>query len=189
MKRKIILVDASPRKGGNCEVITDRLAAELSGADVTVFKMREKNAQPCLACGACQGKGAPKCVQRDDFAALVPALEGCDAIVLAAPIYFGQMCAQAKMFIDRLYCFFNPAKPAMSNTGKRGKKAAFVCTFGGGPAVEYAAYAEKSARSFSVMGADSIRAMALGGLLPPGAVRDNAAHLAQVSDLAKWLAE
>ena len=67
--KKIVLVDASPRKNGNSEVIVDTLVKELGGgADVTVFKMREKHVNPCMACGACQGKDAPKCVQKDDIA-------------------------------------------------------------------------------------------------------------------------
>lgn len=187
--KNIVLIDASPRKNGNCEIITDRLAAELSGADLTVLKLREKRINPCSACGACQGRDAPKCVQHDDLAAFVPALEACDAVALVTPIYFHQMCAQAKMAIDRLYCFFNPTKPGMSNTAKRGKKAAMLCAFWGGPAAEYAAYAEKSVRCFSVMGADSFRTQVFGGLGPAGAIKAKEAQLAQVADIAKWLAE
>ena len=39
--KKIIIVDASPRKGGNSDVVTDKLCAEIKNADVEVFKIRE----------------------------------------------------------------------------------------------------------------------------------------------------
>lgn len=70
--KKILLVDASPRKNGNSEVIVDKIAAELQDAEITVFKLREKKVNPCFACDACQGKDAPSCVRKDDMSALIP---------------------------------------------------------------------------------------------------------------------
>ena len=187
--KKIVLVDASPRKNGNSEIVVDTLAAALPGAAVTVVKLREKKANPCMACGACQGKETPHCVQKDDIAALTDTLENCDAIVLASPIYFQQVSAQAKAFIDRLYCFFNAAKPGMSNSGKRGKKAALVCSFWGGPQDVYAAYAAETVKSFSVMGADSLRTCVFGGIPNRGDIKAHADYLTELQKLAKWLAE
>lgn len=187
--KKILLVDASPRKNGNSEVIVDRLAAELKDAEVMVFKIREKKVNPCLACGTCQGKDAPKCVQNDDMSALIAEIETCDAIALAAPIYFNQVNAQAKMIIDRLYCFFNVERPFMSNTAKRGKKAALVCSFWGGPADVYAKYAEETVGNFSYMGADHTKAVIFGDIKEPGSIRNKEKYLEDISALAQWLAE
>ena len=50
--KKILLVDASPRKGGNSEIAVDTLAEDLKVNEITVFKMREKDCRPCLACRA-----------------------------------------------------------------------------------------------------------------------------------------
>lgn len=104
--KKIVLVDASPRQGGNSEIVVDTLA----GCEVTVFKMREKDCRFCRACAACQGKETQMCVQRDDITALLPVIDQCDAIVMATPIYNQQITAQAKLFIERWYPF---------STGKR----------------------------------------------------------------------
>ena len=54
--KRILLVDASPRKNGNSEIIVDMLASDLNNEDVTVFKMRENKCNPCMACAACQNK-------------------------------------------------------------------------------------------------------------------------------------
>ena len=35
--KRILLVDASPRKNGNSEIIVDMLASDLNNEDVTVF--------------------------------------------------------------------------------------------------------------------------------------------------------
>ena len=84
--KHFLLVDASPRKGGNSEVITDELARLLQGHEATVFKMREKKCNFCLACAACQNKDYAKCVQEDDISALLPVIENCDGVVLATPM-------------------------------------------------------------------------------------------------------
>lgn len=123
--KKIVLIDASPRKGGNSEAVTDIIANDLADCEVTVFKMREKD---CRACGACQGRDTQQCVQKDDIAALLPAIERCDAIMLATPIYNQQITSQAKLFIERFYPFFKADGKGMSNTSKYGKKAALVCS-------------------------------------------------------------
>lgn len=60
--KKIVLVDASPRQGGNSEIVVDTLAEALAGCEVTVFKMREKDCRFCRACAACQGKETQMCV-------------------------------------------------------------------------------------------------------------------------------
>lgn len=116
--KKIVLVDASPRQGGNSEIVVDTLA----GCEVTVFKMREKDCRFCRACAACQGKETQMCVQRDDITALLPVIDQCAAIVMATPIYNQQITAQAKLFIARWYPFFNREKKNWSNTSGRAKR-------------------------------------------------------------------
>ena len=103
--KKIIIVNASPRKGGNCDVVADKLSSELKDAEVEVFALRDKKVGPCLACNACKSRKTPVCVQKDDMGALIPRIDSCDAIVLLSPIYFGSGYIPAKDFW-RLGCIF-----------------------------------------------------------------------------------
>jgi len=187
--KKIILVSASPRKNGNSEVIVDTLASKLSNAEITVFKIREKKINPCIACAACQGKDSPKCVQKDDISSLLSEMDTCDAIVLAAPIYFHQINAQAKMLLDRLFCFRNIENPSMSNTSKWGKKAVIVCPFWGGPEDVYKSYAEQTAKGFYFMGAKDTKGLVFGKLDEPGSILNSLGFMEKASDLAQWLTE
>lgn len=185
--KKIVLVDASPRPHGNSETIVDTLAQDLRGEDIVVFKVRQKHLNPCLACGTCQGKAEIFCAQKDDMSLLVGDIAHCDSLVLASPVYFHQISAQAKAFIDRTYCFFNAALPGMSKVSPRGKKAALVCSFWGGPESTYARYAAETVKSFSVIGADEFASMAFGGIPEPGEVQNHPEYMKRIHALAQWL--
>ena len=187
--KKILLVDASPRKNGNSEVIVDTLAADLPEAEVTVFKMREKECHPWLGCGICQGKESQMCVQKDDIATLLPVIEACDAILVATPIYNQQIASQAKLFIERFYPFFHVDKKNMSNTGKFGKKAALVCSCWGSPQDITEKYAAWTVSGFSQMGAEQFKSCVFAGIAERGAIKEREDYMQTIHALAKWLEE
>lgn len=100
---KILAISASPRKGGNSDVLCDEFlkgAAE-SGHEVKKLRLAEKKIAPCLACYGCTETHI--CVRNDDMTEVLGAIKAADVIVLAAPVYFYSVCAQMKIMIDR--CF------------------------------------------------------------------------------------
>ena len=58
----------------------------------------------CRACGGCDETG--KCVVEDGMEEVYAALERCRLVVLASPIYFYSVPAQAKAVIDRSQSFW-----------------------------------------------------------------------------------
>lgn len=187
--KRILLVDASPRKNGNSEIIVDRIASDLKNEEVTVFKMREKRCNPCMACAACQGKETQMCVQKDDITELLPVIENCDAILVASPIYNQQISSQAKLFIERFYPFFHIEGKNLSNTAKFGKKAALVCTCWGSPREVTEKYAAWTVSGFSQMGAEYFKSYVFDQIPVPGDVSNREDYLQTVHELAVWLAE
>ena len=99
--KDIIIISASPRKGGNSDILCDQFmkGALEAGHKVEKIALREKNIHPCLGCGACES--THRCVQKDDMAAVLDRLVEADVIVMATPVYFYTMSAQMKMLIDR----------------------------------------------------------------------------------------
>lgn len=98
---KILAISASPRKGGNSDVLCDEFlkgAAE-SGHEVQKIRLAEKKIAPCLACYGCTETHI--CVRNDDMADVLKALKTADVIALASPVYFYSVCAQMKTMIDR----------------------------------------------------------------------------------------
>ncbi|MHC1696920.1 MAG: flavodoxin family protein [Geobacteraceae bacterium] len=104
MAKKVLVLSASPRKGGNSELLCEQfmVGAAEAGHNVEKIFLREKRIDHCVACGACQGNGG-QCVQRDDMAELLDKLIRADVIVMATPVYFYTMNGQMKTLIDRTY--------------------------------------------------------------------------------------
>lgn len=187
--KKVLLVDASPRKGGNSEIVVDTLAEHLNSCEVTVFKMREHDCRSCQACAACQKKDTQMCVQKDDITPLLPVIDQCDAIVVASPIYNQQITSLAKLFIERFYPFFNVEKENMSNTSKQGKKAALVCVCWGSDRDITQQYADWTVSGFSQVGATNTRALVFDGIPGLGEIRNREDYMEQLKELSGWLSE
>lgn len=100
---KILVINGSPRKGGNTETLLDTVnsGAEEAGATIVTVNLRSLEVSPCRACDACKKTG--KCVQKDDMHDLISKMEESDVWVLGTPVYWWGPTAQLKAFIDRWY--------------------------------------------------------------------------------------
>ena len=103
---KIIAFLGSPREKGNTELLLNAAvkAVEDSGFAVQIFNLNKMNVSPCQNCGGCEDTGV--CVFEDDMAQIFTAIREADRIILASPIYFFGVSAQAKVMIDRCQCFW-----------------------------------------------------------------------------------
>lgn len=97
----------SPRQQGNTEILFDRAlkGAREAGARVEGFRISEYQLAPCNDCDRCLQDG--HCVLEDDMQLFYPKLKNCDGLILASPIYFWGVTAQAKIFIDRCQAFWS----------------------------------------------------------------------------------
>jgi multimeric flavodoxin WrbA len=73
--------------------------AESQGAEVRTIVLNDLEITPCQHCDACLEAG--RCRIEDDMAMVYRELERADRIVLASPLHFMGMTAQAKAMIDR----------------------------------------------------------------------------------------
>ena len=105
MKKHVLVISSSPRKGGNSDILCDhfiRGAAE-AGNEVEKISLAGKKIGFCTGCYACE-KG--ECPQKDDVRDILEKMRAADVIVLATPVYFYTMCAQLKALIDRSVMFY-----------------------------------------------------------------------------------
>ena len=98
---RIFAVNGSPRKKGNTETLVRAFlrGAEQAGADFELVRLTDLHIQPCIGCGGCEKTG--ECVLQDAMQELYPKIQAADRVVLASPIYFYGITAQAKAFVDR----------------------------------------------------------------------------------------
>ncbi len=102
MSKKVLVLSASPRLGGNSDVLCDQfvLGAKESGHRAEKIFLREKKIGYCVACDHCQ-KNKGVCSQKDDMAHILDKMIDSDVIVMATPVYFYTMDSQMKTLIDR----------------------------------------------------------------------------------------
>ena len=101
MNKNVLVISASPRKGGNSDTLCDEFirGAQESGNHAEKIFLASKNIKYCIGCGVCNT--TQKCVQKDEMAEILDKMVEADVIVLATPVYFYTMDAQMKTLIDR----------------------------------------------------------------------------------------
>ena len=111
MKKKVLVLSASPRKGGNSDLLCDQfiLGAKEAGNPSEKIFLRDKEINYCLACDTCQGNGGD-CERKDDMAEILDKMIEADVIVMATPVYFYTMNGQMKTLIDRTYARYTEIK-------------------------------------------------------------------------------
>lgn len=102
MSKKVLILSASPRRGGNSDLLCDQFmgGAKEAGNQAEKIFLRDRKIKYCTGCGTCQENGG-KCVQKDDMAEILDKMVAADVIVMATPVYFYTMNGQMKTLIDR----------------------------------------------------------------------------------------
>ncbi len=92
-----LIVNCSPRKGGNSEFVARRAGEALGGEVIAVHDL---SISPCRECNDyCLATG--ECALHDDMDRLYPHFESDGMLVIVTPVYFFHMPGYAKLFIDR----------------------------------------------------------------------------------------
>ena len=103
----VLIFLGSPRKKGNSEILTQAVieGVEQAGGRSEIIRLCDLKISGCLNCGGCDKAG--KCVVEDDMTPLYDKIIATDKIILASPIFFYGITAQAKAFIDRCQALWN----------------------------------------------------------------------------------
>lgn len=101
MAKKVLIISATPRKGGNSEILAQAFGdgAKAAGNEVEVISLRDKNLLFCKGCLACQKTG--RCILKDDAAEITGKMQAADVLAFATPIYYYSVSGQMKTMLDR----------------------------------------------------------------------------------------
>ena len=132
-KRACILL-GSPRRDGNTEQLVQQCIPRLEEAGIVceTIRLYGRDIRPCLACRQCQQDWTRvNCCQQDEMQEIFDAVQACDLLLFASPVYSWYCTAPTKAVMDRLIygcCKYygNQRGPSLL----AGKKAAIITTCG-----------------------------------------------------------
>jgi multimeric flavodoxin WrbA len=97
---RVLCISGSPRVDGNTDYLLNELLATVDGQFIRLADYRIVH---CTACWKCLETG--RCVIADDMTEIIiPLLLESDAIILGSPVFFNNVTADMKAFMDRTWC-------------------------------------------------------------------------------------
>jgi multimeric flavodoxin WrbA len=183
---KVLVLLGSPRKKGNSNTLAEQIikGAESAGATVEKISLHGKNISPCQACYACQKPNSKGCAIDDEMQPIYGKLVEAGTWVIASPVYWFNMSAQTKLFMDRCFALLAYKENAFKN-----KRIAIAMSYG--DADPFNSGCVNALRTFQdafrYVGAKII-GMVYGCAEKPGEIKLNEALMQQAELLGKTLA-
>ncbi len=133
MAIKMLGISASPRLKGNSDLLLREAlsGAESAGAQVEYIRLCDLNISACVECNSCYETG--QCRIEDDYQMVLAKLLEADRLIFATPIFFMNVCAQAKILIDRCQCLWANKyvlKKSLITSGARDRRAMVIAVGG-----------------------------------------------------------
>ena len=106
MGKKIIVVNAGPRKGWNTDTLITAASkgAESAGAEVERFDLfRLEKYTGCVSCFGCKKeKNKGCCIRKDALTPVLDAIRESDGVIIGSPNYLGELTASFRALYERL---------------------------------------------------------------------------------------
>lgn len=186
--KRILGILGSPRKGGNTELLLDKVleAARRKGAKVKKIILNELKFSPCLECEKIRKDGV--CIVEDELTPLYSEIENADGIVLASPIFFGSVSAQTKMMIDRFQCLWLAKNIFQTCKTKKRKVGAFICVEASNRQ-DFFENAKSIVRNFfATIDTDYKEELLCSGIDKKGAIKEKPECLGKASEIGERIA-
>ncbi|MFO7881130.1 MAG: flavodoxin family protein [Kosmotogaceae bacterium] len=113
-----LYISGSPRKNSNTDYLLNLIKDQNGGK---LIKLCDYSIQPCCSCWKCLEKRS--CTIQDDMEKIIiPELLMCKAVVIGSPVYFNNVTAQLKSFIDRTWSIRGKLRNKIGGTVVVGRK-------------------------------------------------------------------
>ncbi len=173
---KVVAIVGSPHTKGNTSYLADVALKEMASAGIETEKivLGECVVNPCLGHEKCGSYTV--CKIKDDAPGIIKKYNEADGVILASPVYFFNVSAQMKAFIDRNFFTF-------THGGKKKAKYAGLIAIGGGGGADEAIEALKR---FARLPEENCFVVA--GYTGQGAAKDKPELVQKAKDMGKKLA-
>ena len=107
-KKKIIIIDGGPRKTYNTASMLKKFAEGANSVsdsiEVKTYRLYDIQYKGCMSCMACKikDKASNICKFKDALTPILEEIAQADGLALGSPIYFGEITAQMRAFLERL---------------------------------------------------------------------------------------
>ena len=112
----VLAIVGSPRIKGNTGYLVDQALDEITKAGIDTEKiiLSQYKVNPCLGHDACASYGS--CTQKDDAGWILDKFRTADGVILATPVYYYNVSAQMKAFLDRNYWLYKHGQEYQART-------------------------------------------------------------------------
>jgi multimeric flavodoxin WrbA/putative sterol carrier protein len=176
---QVVAINGSPHEGfGNTSQMLAMLGENLSreGLELEEIFLSQHQIGFCTGCATCLETGG--CWVRDDYKSVVRSVLEADAVILASPVYFFNVTAQMKTFLDRSLGY--------GHRPRRGWKPGLALSVSAGHGETWVAdYLGQVLRAFGAFAVGKFTAIAVG----PGEFLGREAVEARAADLARDLVQ
>jgi multimeric flavodoxin WrbA len=182
----VLALHGSPRKNGNSSLLATHISmgAESVGAIVEDVFLHEMEISPCSSCQSCRKPDSSGCAIDDEMQAVYQKLIKANGWIIASPVYWFNMSAQSKIFINRCY-----GLRAYTQNPYAGKRIAIAMSYGGSD--PFSSGCINALRSFQdiyrYVGAEIV-GMVYGSAMDAGEIKSNKGLLQKAETLGKKLA-
>lgn len=179
---KILAIVGSPRPKGNTNYLVDQALQEAAARGIETEKiiLSEYKVNPCDGHANCASFSA--CKHNDDAPMILDKFVNADGIILGSPVYYYNMTAQMKTFVDRNYFLYTHSIPNKL-------KCAGLIIIGGGAGLEPAFRALRRFVRLSKDIPDDKIVRVLGYASKPGDVKSDQALIDEARRLGGQLAD
>ena len=185
---KITTIIGSPRTTGHGAAIANELLDQLgeSASSASTYELNRLSYRGCQACMSCKTT-SEVCVAKDDLTPVLNDIRLSDLVIISAPIFMGEVDAQAKGLFDRFYSFLGPDFLSNPRSGRiaRAKQLVFILTQGNPDEQMFSGVLPRQLRIFSMCGFTKVYPIHVGGAMPMGEAELNDKTKALIAETAK----
>ncbi len=151
---EILAINGSPRKNGTSQTALNLLLEKIDKtSNIRRFDLNSMNIKGCQECFVCRTQKTDNCAINDGVSEILELAKKTDAIIVSTPVFYGDITAQLKCFIDRTWSYLGKTGFSAEHL-PRDRTLVFILSYGYDDPAVYDSIFEKYKTYFNMYGFD-----------------------------------
>jgi len=148
----ITIINGSPNKNGTCSSVLDTIMKRIENQnEISIYNLNKLNIHGCQECFACRKSKTDICYFKDDLSGILEEVKTTEMLILATPVFYADVSAQMKCFIDRTWSYFGITGQTATHL-QRNRKLIFILSYGYADKNHYDSLVQKYEQYFKMFG-------------------------------------